>query len=152
MQIKVPLPMIFGVPGRAFLKNFKEKKAFVAELRPGLEGSKTVAKELLKKKVKPVMICDNMMAFCMQQGIVSDVHIFYDKIRGQVAVCRTGSLIAALAAKAHNITVYIYQASSVKQKAHDLRKIGGKMITVPSVKTYVPYEEEVPLELVKIRG
>ncbi|MBI5873831.1 MAG: hypothetical protein HZB36_06795 [Candidatus Omnitrophica bacterium] len=152
MQINGKLPLIFGVPDRAFFEKFGEKKVFVAELRPGLEGMQAVSKGLLKKKITPVVICDNMMAFCMRQGLVSGVHIFYKNLNKDNAVCRTGSLIAALCAKEHNIPVYIHKAAVAKVKISDLRKIGGRLVTNADLKTYCPVFEDVPLELANIEG
>lgn len=148
MLIKNKLPLIFGVPESAFLKSFKEKKAFVAELRPGLEGMRTVAKEMLKNKITPVVICDNMMAFCMRQGLVRDAHIFYKSLKKDAALCRTGSLAAALCAKAHNIPVYLHPSDKKKVKGADLKEINGRSVTVASLKTYAPLFEDVALTFV----
>lgn len=152
MQISEKLPLIFGVPDSGFFEDFREKKAFVAELRPGLEGMQAVSKGLLKKKITPVVICDNMMAFCMRQGLVSGVHIFYKNLNKDNAVCRAGSLIAALCAKEHNIPVHIHKAAATKVKISDLTRIGGRRVTNADIKTYVPVFEDVPLELANIEG
>jgi methylthioribose-1-phosphate isomerase len=76
MQINDKIPLIFGVPDVSFYETLKEKKVFVAELRPALEGMNVVAPVLLKNKITPVLICDNMLGFCMKQGLVSKVFIF----------------------------------------------------------------------------
>lgn len=149
MQINQKLPLIFGVPDKGFFETLKGKKAFVAELRPGLEGARAVSKELLKRKITPVVICDNMLAFCMRQGLVSDTHIFYKAMKKEEAVCRAGSLIAALCAKAHGIPVYLYKSGEKKELVSDLRKIGGRRVTVASIKTYVPACDRVPLDLIE---
>ena len=47
MLNKGKIPLIFGVPDPSFFERFGAKKAFVAELRPGLEGAKVVARALL---------------------------------------------------------------------------------------------------------
>lgn len=141
--------MIFGVPDKGFFEALKAKLVFVAELRPGLEGAKTVAKELLKRKITPVVICDNMLAFCMRQGLVNDTHIFYKTMAKHEAVCRTGSLIAALCAKAHGIPVYLHKTGAKKERSSDLRKIGGRRVTGASIKTYVPACDRVPLHLIE---
>jgi methylthioribose-1-phosphate isomerase len=139
--------LIFGVPGKKFFRGFSEGQAFVAELRPGLEGMKRTAAALLKKNVGPVIICDNMMAFCMERGLISRVHIFYQSISKKTAVCRAGSLIAALCARFHGIPVEAHRAAAVK-KAPSLLKISGQSVTSGRIKTYVPLVEAVPLEYV----
>jgi methylthioribose-1-phosphate isomerase len=149
MRIEKKIPLIFGVPQEGFIDRLKARQAFVAELRPGLEGATLVAKGLLKKGRQPILICDNMMAFCMERGLVSAVYIFYQALHKKRALCRTGSLIAALCAKVHGIPVYLSPAKALKFKASSLLKIGERKITVGTLKTYVPFFEEVPLELIK---
>jgi methylthioribose-1-phosphate isomerase len=148
MLIKDKLPLIFGVPGSPFFKNFKAKHAFVAELRPGCEGMRAVAKEMLKNKITPVVICDNMMAFCMRQNLVAEAHIFYKNLKGNAALCRTGSLVVALCASAHNIPVFLHASDKKAVKKSDLKKINGKSVTVASLKAYAPLFEDVELTLV----
>ena len=147
MDVKEKIPLIFGVPGKKFLDGFVGGRAFVAELRPGLEGMTRTAAALLKKNVEPVIICDNMMAFCMERGLVERVHIFYQSINKKAAWCRTGSLIAALCAKAHGIAVVAHRASPIK-KSGSLLKIAGQNVTSGRMKTYVPLREAVFLEYI----
>jgi methylthioribose-1-phosphate isomerase len=149
MEIKDKIPLVFGVPDISFFEAFKEKEVFVAELRPGLEGMRIVSREFLKTGVVPVIICDNMMAFCMQRGLVRDVHIFSSSIDKEKGICRTGSLIAALCARMHNIPVYMHASQSKMSKGSDLTKIGNDSVTIQGIRTYAPLLEEVPLSLVK---
>lgn len=153
MEIKDKIPLVFGMPDASFFETFKEKKVFVAELRPGLEGMKIVSKEFLKMGVVPVIICDNMMAFCMQRGLVRDVHIFSSSIDKEKGLCRTGSLVAALCAQMHHIPVYMHPVRNphksllnVSNKA-DLSKISGMRVTNAGIRQYAPLSEEVPLSL-----
>lgn len=150
MDIKEKISLIFGVPCDAFFDSFASKKAFVAELRPGLEGMKKVSQNFLKRGVQPVVICDNMLAFCMKRGLVKDVHIFYNALNEKTALCRTGSLIAALCAKMHDIAIYLYPSAALAKKSPSLLKIDGLKVASSDIKTYVPMLEEVPLKLVKI--
>lgn len=153
MEIKEKIPLVFGVPDASFYasfhETFKEKKVFVAELRPGLEGMNIVSKEFLKMGIVPVVICDNMMAFCMQRGLVGEVHIFSSSRDNKKGSCRTGSLVAALCARMHNIPVYMHASQSKVSKGFDLTKIGNDSVTIQGIRTYAPLLEEVPLSLVK---
>ncbi len=149
MPVNKRIPLIFGVPQTSFFDGLKVKKAFVAELRPGLEGIKIVAGELLKRHIQPVVICDNMLAFCMGRGLVKDVHIFCNAVNKSSSLCRTGSLIAALCAKRHKIPVYLYPAANLFPQPVPLHKINGMRVTSSAIKTYVPLFEEVPLTLVR---
>ncbi len=149
MLVKEQIPLIFGVPQDDFYAQLKAKKVFVAELRPALEGMKDVAKELIGRGVQPVVICDNMMAFCMERKLVSVVHIFAQDRKNDVVLCRTGSLIAALCARAHRIPVVLHDGAKPRvAKSADLLKIGGLKVTSSRIKTYVPLLEEVPMGLV----
>jgi translation initiation factor 2B subunit (eIF-2B alpha/beta/delta family) len=147
MDVKEKIPLVFGVPGKKFFDHFSAPEAFVAELRPGLEGIKKTAAGLLKKGIQPVIICDNMMAFCMERGRVERVIIFASSISKKSARCRTGSLIAALCAKAHGIPVVVYRSAPLK-KAGSLLKIAGQPVTSGRMKTFVPTDELVPLEYI----
>jgi methylthioribose-1-phosphate isomerase len=149
MLIKQPIPLIFGVPQDGFYGDLKVKKTFVAELRPGLEGMTDVAKELLRRRIQPVVICDSMMAFCMERKLVSAVHIFSQGRRNDVALCRTGSLAAALCARAHRIPVVLHDGAMPREsRAADLLKIAGMKVTSSKINTYVPLLEEVPMGLI----
>ncbi len=150
MEIKEKLPLVFGVPDASFFKTFKEKKVFVAELRPSLDGMNVVSKEFIKIGVVPVVICDNMMAFCMQRGLVTAVHIFSRNSDNNKGVCQTGSLIAALCARVHNIPVYMHVSHSDLSEDPDLLKIGKESVTVKGIRTYAPLLEDVPLTLVEM--
>ncbi|MGE5279156.1 MAG: hypothetical protein ACM3L6_00220 [Deltaproteobacteria bacterium] len=143
-----PLPLIYGVPHKNFYKDFRPTMAFVAELRPGLEGTKVVAGELLRHGVQPVVICDNMMAHCMERGLVNGVHIFYDRLTKKKAVCRTGSLIAVLCAFKRQIPVRLGRGRAGRRRG-SLLKIDGRKVTAQNIKTFVPAAEDVPLIYVK---
>jgi len=138
------MPLIFGVPHKSFYKDFKPTMAFVAELRPGLEGTRVVAKELLRRRIQPVVICDNMMAHCMERGLVNGVHVFYGRLTRHKAVCRTGSLIAVLCARTHQIPTRLHRGK-VSRREGSLLKLDGRNVTAQNIKTFVPPTEEVPL-------
>ena len=148
MQIKEKISLVFGVPSEVFLKSLKTKKIFVAELRPGLEGTKLVALRALENGIQPVVICDNMPAFCMKQGLVKDVRIFYNMLKKDSSLCRTGSLMAALCARMHGIPVYLSKGAAVSLKPASLHKIDGRQVTSAEIKTCVPLMEKVPLKLI----
>jgi len=142
------MPLIFGVPHKSFYKDFRPTMAFVAELRPGLEGTQVVAKELLRRRIQPVVICDNMMAHCMERGLVNAVHIFYGRLTKKKAVCRTGSLIAAICAFKHQIPTRLHRGKVSRSKGSLLR-MGGKKVTSQNIKTLVPPTEDVPRIYIK---
>lgn len=148
MQIREKIPLVFGVPGESFFSRLKTKKIFVAELRPGLEGTKIVALTALEKGIQPVVICDNMPAFCMKQGLVKNVYIFYNMLKKNLSLCRTGSLSTALCAKMHGIPLYLGKGAAMSLKPASLHKIDGRQVISGDIKTYVPLLEKVPLGLI----
>ena len=151
MHVKEALPLIFGVPHKTFYKDFNAASVFVAELRPGLEGIKTVSKELLRRGIQPVIICDNMMAHCMERGLVKAVHIFYGRLTKKKAACRTGSLVAAIAALKHQIPVRLHRGRAGGRKTSLLR-MDGRKVTQQNIKTYAPLSEDVPLVYIEERS
>lgn len=148
MDRKKKIPLVFGVPRPSFFDTLDGKELFVAELRPGLEGARAVAGSCLRHGLRPIIICDNMLAYCMKEGLVSRVFIFYDKMGRQAALCRCGSMIAAVSAQAHRIPVSLYPSQGTARRAFSLAKIAGVRVTLDSLKTYVPLQEEVPLTLI----
>lgn len=150
MPIEEKKSLIFGFPGTSFFDDFKRESVFVAELRPGLEGMRQVSALLLERKITPVMICDNMMAFCMKQGLVDKVYLFGKKTTGKNILCRTGSLIAALCAKVHRIPVVLYPCAkeALDSGQEDLHRIGAKLVTKENIPVYSPAWEDVDLELI----
>lgn len=149
MFIKEKIPLVFGVPDEAFYDRLSGDKVFVAELRPELSGMTIVSESLLKRHILPVVICDNMMAFCMERGLVSSVNIFYDSVQAGSALCRAGSLIAALCAREHDVPVFLSKGSALTPAAASLLKIAGMKVTTQDIKTYVPMREGVPTDLAK---
>lgn len=148
MHRKKKIPLVFGVPQASFFETFEGEELFVAELRPGLEGARAVARSCLKRGLRPIIICDNMLAYCMKEGLVNNVFIFYDRMGRQAALCRCGSMIAAVCAKLHNIPVSLYPSQRTARRASSLAKIAGVRVTSGSIKTYVPLQEEVPLSFI----
>ncbi|MFH0877343.1 MAG: hypothetical protein V1863_03880 [Candidatus Omnitrophota bacterium] len=148
MLINSKIPLVFGIPQCGFFGFLKGRRVFVAELRPGLEGIKTVADQAKAEGADPVVVCDNMLAFCMERGLVSAVHIFYGSLRTKKAICRTGSLIAAICGQEHKIPVYLHKGTARRVRPSSLLKIDGRTVTSRGIKTYAPLAEEVPLSLV----
>ncbi|MEW6171042.1 MAG: hypothetical protein AB1472_05755 [Candidatus Omnitrophota bacterium] len=143
--------LIYGIPDKRFYDYLKEKKikeVFVSELRPNLEGAKLVSKELLKNKIKPILISDNMLGFCVSKNLVGEIVLFYDKIVSNKVICRTGSLVAVLLAKKHLVPISCWPAKKgIKKSVHKktLTNFLGSTIAPHDIKTYSNLEEEIPL-------
>lgn len=83
-------------------------KAFVDETRPLLQGSRLTAHELQKAGVDVTLICDNMAAYCMQQGLIDAVVVSSDRIAANGdTINKIGTYNVAVLAKYHNIPFYV---------------------------------------------
>ena len=90
------------------LKKRKVKEVFILEGRPGLEAAKQSSKELLKRKIKPTLIADNMAGFLFYKNLVREVWISYQSKDKKGALCHIGGLILGVLGRKHKIPVNIY--------------------------------------------
>lgn len=147
--------LIYGVPDKNFYGELKEKnikEVFVSELRPNLQGAKLVTKELLKHKIRPILISDNMISFCMSQKLISQAYLFYERLTKNKAICYIGSLIVTIAAKRHKIPLFCWPAKEKLKNyacAKDLFYFKNFQIAPKGIKAYVPLKEEVSLKYFK---
>jgi methylthioribose-1-phosphate isomerase len=147
--------LIYGQFKDSFYRMLKEEKEiagiFVLESRPNLEGAKEVCRKLLKLKITPTLICDNMAGFCFYQDKIKAVHLAQQKLARDYAVCKTGSLGLAICAKYHKIPVYLYP-SAVLVKSHckpeDIYYFAGKKVAPSGIKAYTSLIEQVPLKYI----
>lgn len=147
--------LIHGVPNREFYDKLILRKdvgkIYVTEFRPALLGAKLVCKELLKRKLTPILVCDNMVGFCLEKRIINEVNIFFKSQAKDGAFCFVGSLIYAICAKNNRVKVFLHKAEAIKKafKPNEVLEFCGKRVAVTGVQGYVPLWEKVPLELIK---
>src|SRR3990167_6147313 len=55
------------------LKQKKVEEVFVLEGRPGLESARQSCRELLKRKIRPTLVTDNMAGFLFYKNLVKEV-------------------------------------------------------------------------------
>lgn len=131
----------------ALLKERKVKSAFVLEGRPGLEGAKVLCAQLLKDRIKPVLIADNMAGFCFSKGYVKEVWVTYQEDKGDSLFCSVGSLILSILAKRHHAAVKAFPAakkSAILAPQKSIFSFAGKRVAAKGVKGFVPLLEDVP--------
>lgn len=129
------------------LKKRKAKHVFVLEGRPKLEGAKVLCRKLLKKKITPTLISDNMAGFLFYKDFVKEVWVAYQSVDSQGALCSIGALILGVLGKKHNVPVYLTPAAGKTKtmgSPNDILKFEGKQIAAKGVKTYVPLVENLP--------
>lgn len=83
-------------------------KVFADETRPLLQGSRLTAHELMAGGIDVTLICDNMAAYCMQQGMIDAVMVSSDRIAANGdTVNKIGTYNVAVIAKHHDIPFYV---------------------------------------------
>ena len=129
------------------LKDKKLQKVFVLEGRPHLESSRRACRELLKRKIQPTLIADNMAGFVLKKKLVNEIALACQENNKDSALCQVGSLILAVLGKRHDVAVRLYP-TAVKQKvtgsAKDIFYFNKKRVAPAGIKAYVPLLEEVP--------
>lgn len=129
------------------LQRRKLKDIFMLEGRPDLNAVRVNARELLKRKIKPTLIADNMAGFLFLKNLVKEVWLAYQFADHNGAVCRIGSLILGVLGKRHNVCVNVYTAKGKTRfigKQRDIFYFNGIRVAPAGIKGYVPLVEWVP--------
>lgn len=135
-------PSLFGV-----VKSGKGTELFVMEGRPSLESAQTTCRELLRRKIKPTLIADNMAGFLFYRDLVKEAWLACQTVDDQGALCPIGSLIVGVLAKRHNVPVYVYPASKESRLMggqKDIFYFKGIKVAPQNIKGYVPLVEWLP--------
>lgn len=145
--------LFYGFPQSSFLDSLAasgENISFlVPEGRPHLWGARELAPQLISRGWPVRLITDNMMAYCFSKNMMQEAYIFSQKDTAEGAWCPTGSLILAIAARAHGVPVKTLPAGkelSETTKAGDeaLFFLAGKRVAPQGIKGYAPLVELVP--------
>ncbi|MDP8213264.1 MAG: hypothetical protein P9X22_08275 [Candidatus Zapsychrus exili] len=131
------------------LKTKDVNKIFVVEGRPNLDSSKIICKELLKRKLKPTVIADNMVGFLFYKELVKEVWLAYDQIDYRGAFCFIGASIIGALSKRHSVPVFCYPAKRKRKKeligkTKDVTLFQAISIAPKETEGYVPLYEWVP--------
>jgi len=105
----------------------KVEHVWVDETRPVNQGGRLTAWELLFAGVPAQLICDNMAAFVMGEGLVDAVVVGADRICANGdAANKIGTYGLAIIAKEHNVPFYIAAPSTT----FDLNLAEGRQIEI----------------------
>jgi len=140
-------PSIFDL-----LKKRKIKEVFILEGRPGLEAAKHSCRELLKRKIKPTLIADNMAGFLFYKGMVKEAWLSYQSTDKEGALCQIGGLILGVLGQKHKVPVYIYpndQKLKFLGRQRDISYFNGIKVAPRGVQGYVPLAEWVPKKYIR---
>ena len=93
---------------RAAVEKGKRIHVYADETRPFLQGARLTAWELMADGIATTVICDNMAASLMRQGLIGAVVVGADRIaaNGDVAN-KIGTYNVAILAKEHGIPFYV---------------------------------------------
>jgi methylthioribose-1-phosphate isomerase len=151
--------VICGVMDASFFELLRKrhvKNAVVLEGRPRLDALRLNCAGLLKKKITPIVVADNMAGFLFFKDMVKEVWLSHQIAERDGAFCDVGGLVLAVLGKRHGIPVYSYPSgriTSLLGKSEELLNFCGVRIAPPETKTYVPLSEWVPKKyLRKIYG
>ncbi len=88
-------------------------KVYADETRPLLQGARLTAYELQEAGVDVTLLCDNMSASLMAQGLVQAVFVGCDRVAANGdAANKIGTLMVALAAKRYGVPFYVCAPTS----------------------------------------
>lgn len=155
-EMRGTVSILQGVFKPSFFDTFKKRKpqrVFVLEGRPSLEAAKISSRELLKRKITPVIISDNMAGFLFYKNLVKEVWLSVHAVDRVGAICDIGALILSVLGKEHDIPVYAYFSLKRKMKfvesAKEVNYFSGVRVTPRNVQAYVPVKDWVPLRHIK---
>jgi methylthioribose-1-phosphate isomerase len=146
-QKYVLLHGVFGSQLFDWLSDKGIKEVYFMEGRPGLEAAKQSSRELLKRKIQPTLIADNMAGFLFYKNFVKEVWVSYQSADREGALCQIGGLILGVLGKRHNVPVYAYpNGSKVKLfgSSKEIAFFNGVKVAPRGVPGYVPLAEWVP--------
>jgi methylthioribose-1-phosphate isomerase len=126
-------------------------EVFVMEGRPSLESANTTCRELLKRKIRPTLIADNMAGFLFYKNLVREVWLSCQMADDQGALCQTGGLILGVLGKRHHVPVKLYPSSKESKmmgRQRDIFYFQGVKVAPANIKGYVPLMEWLPKEYI----
>ena len=151
--------LVYGVPKKAdygsvarTLKLEKAAHVLVPEMRPGLAGLQSVAKELSERGVPVQLISDNMMGTFFAEGAVGRLYLFYIEVGAAGPVGPCGSLLAALLARAHGVPIELLPGEEAAPLDADVSTFLGQRVVAGGIKIYPVEKEVIPWSLFKEGG
>ncbi len=98
---------------RAAVEEGKRVHVYVTETRPKLQGARLTALELKYENIPVTVICDNMVGYVMQKGLINKIFVGADRIlRTGHVINKIGTYTIAISASYHNIPFYVAAPTS----------------------------------------
>ncbi|MDP3947296.1 MAG: hypothetical protein Q8Q41_01215 [bacterium] len=150
--------LVYGNPSKLFFDLINERKRkegqgiaiLLAEKRPDISPTISVAKRFLGIGVEVTVISFNMISFCMERKMISAAYLFYHSLGEDTISSDIGSRIVAISAREHGIPLFLYPSASTKKgknggkEEDDIRRFMGYPIAPETINTFTPLVEEVP--------
>jgi len=149
--------------GVIFSSKEKIKRVYACETRPLLQGARLTVWELALRRVPVTLICDNMAASVMARGKIDAVVVGADRIaaNGDTAN-KIGTYNLAILARYHKVPFYVAAPLSTfdlsisdgsgipieERQAGEVKKIGGRLITVKGVDVENPAFDVTPRDFI----
>ncbi len=133
------------------LKKRKIKEAVVLEGRPKMESLRSSCRQLLKHKINPTVIADNMAGFLFYKNLVKEVWLSCQDTGRNGAFCDIGALILGVLGKRHHIPVNLYPASgktALLGRPKEVFYFNGCKVSANGLRGYVPLSEWVPAKYI----
>jgi len=148
---------------RAAVARGKKIKVLADETRPLLQGARLTCWELERAGIPVTLITDNMAGYLMKKGEISLIVVGADRIalNGDVAN-KIGTYSVAVLAREHHLPFYVAAPLSTfdfslktgavipieERQPDEVRKIGGKLITVADLPVRNPAFDVTPAGLI----
>lgn len=144
---------------RSAIEMGKQVNVYVDETRPLLQGARLTAFELFEDDIDFRLICDNMAATVMKQGLVNCVVVGADRVaaNGDIAN-KIGTYGLSVLAKEHNIPFYVAAPLSTfdyslktgdgipieERDSGEIKTFSGTKVAPDQVKVYNPAFDVTP--------
>jgi methylthioribose-1-phosphate isomerase len=149
-------------PIRAAIEQGKHIQVIADETRPRLQGATLTAYELHYDKIPVKVISDNSSGLLMRLGKIQKIIVGADRIVRDAVFNKIGTFMVALAAKYHNIPMYVAAPSSTlslgesgkdvtieQRDGTEVTTVLGKVKIVPDGVEAINYAfDETPIDLI----
>ncbi|OLS14963.1 MAG: 5-methylthioribose-1-phosphate isomerase [Promethearchaeota archaeon CR_4] len=149
-------------PIRAAIEQGKKIQVIADETRPRLQGATLTAYELYYDKIPVKVISDNSSGLLMRLGKIQKIIVGADRIVRDAVFNKIGTFMVALAAKYHNIPMYVAAPSSTlslsesgkdvtieQRDDSEVTTVLGKVKIVPDGVEAINYAfDETPIDLI----
>ena len=133
------------------LKAEKCDGLLVPEMRPQLWGAQRVTPELIRRDIPTTLISDNMMGTFFAQGEIERLYLFYAGLGAEGPVAISGSLLAALLARAHRVPIELLSSEETPPASldRDVSTFLGERVISEGIAVHPIEREVVPWALFK---